>query len=119
MFFIMTLALLSQCEKDEPTPVVNIPDNNFQNALIEEGVDTNGDGLISSEEAEAVSLLNVDGILFTNDPTHGIADLTGIEAFTYLDTLKCNNNRLTSLDVSANTALKYLACRNNLLQDYT
>jgi hypothetical protein len=36
--------------------------------------------------------------------------MKGIEAFFNLDTLKCNANQFTSLDVSTCTALKYLYC---------
>ena len=39
--------------------IVNIPDANFKNALIDEGVDTNNDGEIQVSEAEAVISLNV------------------------------------------------------------
>ena len=39
--------------------VVNIPDPNFLAALIEEGVDTDGDGMIQLSEAEAVIELSV------------------------------------------------------------
>lgn len=49
LFFILTMVLLCQCEKDpDPEQVleVTIPDNNFLNALIELGIDTNGDGII-------------------------------------------------------------------------
>ena len=42
---LMVLPMLSQN--------VNIPDANFLNALIEEGVDANADGQISYTEAEA------------------------------------------------------------------
>ncbi len=44
-----------------------------------------------------------------------IADLTGIAAFTGLQVLNCYNNRLTSLDVRANTALNDLRCDNNCI----
>ena len=41
-WFCLAVVILSQCEKEEP--YVNIPDNNFLNALIELGIDTDGDG---------------------------------------------------------------------------
>ena len=49
---IFSLALLfTQCDKDDPINSVDIPDDAFLNALIEEGVDANGDGEISPAEA--------------------------------------------------------------------
>jgi Leucine-rich repeat (LRR) protein len=44
-----------------------------------------------------------------------IADLKGIEYFTALNELNCSNNKLTALDLSANTALETLHCNNNQL----
>ena len=117
--FLMTCSLFSQ---------INIPDAAFLNALIEKGVDTNGDGQISIEEAEAMISLYVS--------EKGITDMTGIEAFVNLTELSCSqndiaslnlsnaidliylscySNQLTSLDVSANTALTDLVCSKNLL----
>jgi len=57
--FFATLVLLLQCNKDNPAPNIQIPDNNFRNALIELGVDTDGDGKISSQEAEKIVSLDV------------------------------------------------------------
>ena len=79
MVFLLIVAVLSQCRKEVEPPTVNIPDNNFLNALIELGVDTNGDGKISPEEAEVITYLDVSG--------NSISDLTGIEKFINLDTL--------------------------------
>ena len=45
----------------------------------------------------------------------GIASLKGIEYFTNLKTLYCENNQLSSLDVSKNTALEALLCSGNPL----
>jgi hypothetical protein len=56
LFLLALIVLFTQCEKD---PEPNIPDDAFLNALIEEGVDTNGDGIISPAEAEAVISLDV------------------------------------------------------------
>ena len=58
---IVTLILFGQCEKDELIPIVNIPDDNFLTALIELGVDTNGDSIISLVEAELITVLKVNG----------------------------------------------------------
>ena len=77
-----------------------IPDTAFLFALIDEGVDTNGDSLISYSETEATTNLTVSG--------ESISDMTGIEAFINLDTLDCEYNQLTSLDVSKNTSLTLL-----------
>ena len=80
-------------------------------ALIQEGVDTNGDSQINPEEAEAVSYLNVAG--------YGITDMTGIENFFNLDTLYCGDNHFTSLDVSSISTLKYLDCSGYLYTSLT
>jgi len=101
----VSLAILSQCEKDEPNPIVNIPDNNFLNALIELGVDTNGDGLINPEESANITSHNVSN--------KNISDMTGIEAFVNLDTLICANNQIARLDISNSFGLKRLVCFQN------
>ncbi|WP_298418251.1 T9SS type A sorting domain-containing protein [uncultured Kordia sp.] len=89
--------------------IVNIPDANFKAYLVgNTAVNTNGDGEIQVSEANSFS-----GIIYPNN--RSIADLTGIEAFTALTGLYCNNNQLTSLDVSANTALTILDCHRNQL----
>jgi hypothetical protein len=88
---------------------VNIPDANFKASLVSNAaINTNGDGEIQVTEAAAYN-----GYMYV--VFLGIADLTGIEAFTALDSLACNSNTLTSLDVSSNTALVYLDCSVNPL----
>ena len=99
------IVLLTQCEK-EPGHV-NIPDNAFLNALIELGVDANGDWKISPAEAEIVLSLNV--------RRKNISDMTGIEAFVNLKILNCDYNEIGSLDISNNTALEALVCEVNQL----
>ena len=89
----------SQCAKPEET--ISIPNDAFLNALIELGVDTNGDGEISPSEAEAVTTLNV-----SRDTS--ITDMTGIEAFVNLRILNCSCNPLSSLDISNNVELLIL-----------
>jgi hypothetical protein len=87
--------------------IVNIPDANFKAALVNNpAINTNGDGEIQVTEAAAYN-----GYMYVS--SIGIADLTGIETFTALDSLACNDNQLTSLDVSANTALTTIDCSIN------
>jgi hypothetical protein len=86
---------------------VEIPDTAFLYALIDEGVDTNGDSLISNAEAEIIISLDMN--------ERGIVDMTGIEAFVLLDTLDCSDNSLTSLDLSNNKMLRELKCTQNNL----
>ena len=98
---------------------VSIPDATFLYALIEEGVDADKDSLISYEEAEAVTAIDISGPWYWDDGGFKgegeIKDITGIEAFIKLDSLDCGINLLTSLDVSNNTALNYLSCGGNQL----
>ncbi len=87
---------------------VTIPDSNFKNALLTHDpvIDINSDGEIQVSEAEAVG-----DILNLGDK--GISDLTGIEAFTNLIRLSCQQNNLTSLDLSANLTLQNLNAWGN------
>jgi hypothetical protein len=96
------LMLFSGCEKDE---WIKIPDDNFLDKLIEEGVDENGDGRISTTEAKSITALNVFGNIISN--------LTGIEAFVNL--IDCSFNYLTTLNISNNPALESLDCGGNRL----
>ena len=88
---------------------VNIPDANFKAYLVTNpSINTNGDNQIQVSEASAFN----GGIACTFS---NISNLTGIEAFTALTSLVCNDNLLTSLDVSGFTALTYLDCGYNQL----
>ncbi len=89
--------------------IVNIPDANFKNELLNNYpvIDTNGDGEVELSEAQTITYL---GVAFSS-----IQDLTGIEAFTNLVNLDCRNNELSSLDLSNNMALFELDCSDNQL----
>jgi len=82
-------------------------DVNFEQALIEFGYDNVLDGRVITD--------NIDTVTYLNLAYRFISDLTGIEDFTALTSLRCNGNQLTSLDLSNNTALTNLVCRNNQL----
>ena len=86
-----------------------IPDPNFEQALIDLGYDTAPiDGQVLTANISSVTSLDV-------SLNFDITDLTGIEDFTALATLRCYNNQLTSLDLSNNNALTNLDCSNNQL----
>jgi hypothetical protein len=88
---------------------VNIPDANFKAYLVgNTAINTNGDNQIQVSEASAFT--GTITIVWMN-----ISNLTGIEAFTALTKLDCENNQLTSLNLSQNTALTSLWCQNNQL----
>ncbi|MFH0758179.1 MAG: pre-peptidase C-terminal domain-containing protein [Bacteroidota bacterium] len=91
----------------DPRGQVYIPDQEFLNALIEKGVDSNRDNLISYVEAEAVTSLVI--------PYRNISDLTGIEAFINMETLDCSFNLYSSIDVSTMPGLIYLDCSESKL----
>ena len=86
--------------------VIIIPDSNFLDELIADGVDTNSSGNIQSFEAEAITNLGLN--------QSNISDLTGIEAFENLVVLNFSNNNVTGdLDFSANTSLETIVCFSN------
>ncbi|MEC8603613.1 MAG: hypothetical protein VXY47_04615 [Bacteroidota bacterium] len=86
---------------------VAVPDNNFERALIELDYDDLIDGYVLKSGIKNCKELDV--------RDKGISDLTGIEAFTYLENLRCDYNQLTNLNVSQNHALIRLNCSNNKL----
>ena len=85
-----------------------IKDANFKAALLAiVGIDANKNGKISPAEAQVVTGFSVAG--------KEIASLEGIEAFTNLESLDANDNRLTTVDLSKLTHLKKLNLTNNQL----
>ena len=85
----------------------NFPDSKFR-AYVSERFDSNGDGTLSSKERNAVEDIDVDNM--------GIYSLVGVEYFPNLDRLFCNNNRLTSLNITKCKLLTALSCENNRLK---
>tara|TARA_R110002050_G_C8918661_1_gene511274 strand:+ start:117 stop:659 length:543 start_codon:yes stop_codon:yes gene_type:complete len=81
-----------------------IPDANFEQALIDLGIDTDAtiNGSVATSDISRIKNLDVNN--------KNIADLTGIEDFTALTSLSCASSQLTNLDITKNIALTYLAC---------
>ncbi|UMB53140.1 gliding motility-associated C-terminal domain-containing protein [Lutibacter sp. A64] len=84
-----------------------VPDNNFEQALIDQGYDDVLDDYVLTDNISGVTKL----LLFNK----GISDLTGIEDFTALTELTCTDSNLTSIDFSKNTGLIKLSIYNNNL----
>lgn len=83
-----------------------ITDPNFEQALIDAGIDTNGlNGNILNTDALAVTELDVS--------QKNISNLTGIQAFTNLTNLFAFDNSITSVDLSSNTNLEQLGLSRN------
>ena len=88
----------------------NFPNPNFR-AYVKAEFDKDYNNSLSESERNAVTEIKV------ADGYNGqkITNLKGIEFFPNLEKLYCDNNQLTSLDVSQNKALKYLNCSENQL----
>ncbi|AYN05663.1 LamG-like jellyroll fold domain-containing protein [Flavobacterium sp. 140616W15] len=85
-----------------------IPDENFEKKLIDLGIDSGTpDGKVLTSNVSSLTSLDVSSSL--------ISDLTGIQDFTSLNILNCENNKLLTLDISNNKLLKELNCRYNNL----
>ena len=91
------------CHYDE----TYVPDNNFEQTLINLGYDTVLDDYVLTS--------NIENVISLNLKYDNISDATGLEDFTNLQNLYCRNNNLTTLDVSQNLALRKLECEYNQL----
>ncbi len=100
--------------------IVDIPDANFKNALVNfpvaelgndllEDVDTNDDGEIQVSEAYEVQKLFISNFF--------IDTIEGIQDFINLMELECTYNNISTVDVSQNLYLESLNFRNNQLNN--
>ena len=90
--------------------IVNIPDANFKNALLNHVpvINTNNDGEI--QVSEALAFTDTINVLNKN-----IANITGIEAFVNLAGLNCEQNQIPTLPITGLNNLKILRCSRNKL----
>ena len=98
-----------------PIDEAHFPDPAFRNYLSEH-CDYEGDGSLSASEVDATNSLTLcerqNGNLIS---ALGITSLEGIKYLTNLQSLECDGNRLTSLDVSGMSKLNWLSCTDNQL----
>ena len=91
--------------KDVEINETNFPDENFRNSILSQSF--GADGVLTPAEIAFYTRIHFDG--------KNIKDLKGIEFFTGISNLYCNDNQLTKLDLSKNKVLKTLDCSNNQL----
>ena len=101
---ITLLLIIISCTEQK----THIPDDNFEQALIDLGYDS---GPLDDYVLTA-NINNIERLVITQKNIHNLA---GIEDFTALQELDCRLNQLTSLDVSKNKALEKLVCSDNQL----
>lgn len=86
-----------------------VPDDNFEQALINLGYDVGPlDDYVSTANIEVIVTLDISG--------NAILDLTGIEDFEALQNFNCSNNVIDTVDVSNNVNLVDIDCSNNILE---
>jgi len=83
----------------------NFPDANFRKYVLNK-IDTNKDGKLSKSEIQKTKVIEIS--------EKSIKSVKGIEHFSELEELYCDNNKnLYSIDLSNNKKLLVLSCNNN------
>ncbi len=97
-------------EMEPKEELTYVPDNNFEQALIDLGYDSGElDNFVPTAKISTLISLDVSG--------KGIEDLTGIEDFASLQTLNCSGNHLSTLILNKNLNLYGLDCGNNRISN--
>ena len=110
MTMVPAIAFAESEGSADDTIIVEINETNFPDSTFRTWVrdyDDNYDDCLSAGEIADATSIYID--------YKGVKDLTGIKYFTSLETLYCQNNQLTSLDVSGLASLKTLYCHENEL----
>lgn len=112
---VLALTLLPSmalAAEDVAINAANFPDKNFR-TYISKVYDENNNDILDANEIAAVTELTFVDPDNSSMRMANIASLKGIEYFTALTTLDCSEQKLTTLDVSANTKLTKLDCSEN------
>lgn len=103
-YFLIVLFFTLSIFADAYGQITSIPDPNFEQALIDLNIDS--DGVVNQEVLTA----DISGVTSLNINSKDISDLTGIRDFSSLTFLDCSNNLLSSLNVNQNKNLTQLIC---------
>ena len=106
---LLSLSMLFGLSNTSKAQTTAIPNPNFEQALIDLGIDSDGmvNGQVLTADIENVTYLYLAGL--------NISNLSGIEDFSNLEKLIVRNNNIQTMDLSANTQLKRLNCLGNPL----
>ena len=91
-----------------------VPDDGFEQYLIDEGYDDVLDDSVTTENINTITVVSIPTPI-EEDSIYSVNDLTGIQDFTALTRLYVTDNNLTSLDVSGLLNLYKIYCMNNAI----
>ena len=109
MVLTMPYVTLNEAWADESGIAINVtnfPDDSFRK-YVKSNFDKDSNGELSQSEIAGVTDIHIG--------ESEVSSLKGVEYFTALEYLFCDNNQLTNLDLSKNTSLTDLDCNNNQL----
>jgi len=105
LFVGCLFALCFFCANSQTT---TIPDANFEQFLVDQGIDSNGlNGNILNADAQAVTALSIS--------INTITDFTGLEAFVNLVTLDAGTNQFATLPLTTLSLLEELVFNQNMV----
>ena len=85
---VLTCMFVPRAWADVSIDAANFPDDNFR-SYVSSNFDSDSDGVLSDSEIAAATSIDVSG--------QGVSSLKGIEHFTALTTLYCQNNQINRL----------------------
>jgi surface protein len=101
LFFIVAIDMAAQ--------TIYIPDDNFEQALIDLGYDDVLDDYVLTNNINLIKVLDIQ--------SKNIVDLTGISGFIALENLDLDYNNVIKLDLTSNINLKVLSIKRNKIDD--
>ncbi len=108
--FIFTISMLCFIVIDSNAQNTFVPDDNFEQALIDLGYD-------SGEPNDSIFTSAIQEITSLDVSDKNISSLQGIEDFINLKSLYCQNNTITQLNLNNNKQLTTVGCRQNQISD--
>lgn len=115
-YILSAVLLLSGCSKgalysfesQQAEEGINFPKNSFTGFCLD-AFDKNGDGALSNEEVRDIRTIDCSG--------QNLTSVYGAGKFPSLDTLICDNNNISFINLSELTRIRYLSCKGNLIEE--